>query len=69
MQLPTVSAFTVNTTVSVPDRGSALLGGISRASSGRNEFGVPLAPFRPFRNSAIGHEVGASTVPRDGHDP
>ena len=62
VQLPTVSAFTVNTTVSVPDRGSALLGGIGRAASGRNEFGMPLAPIRPFRNSAIGHEVGASSM-------
>lgn len=62
VQLPTVSAFTVNTTVSVPDGGSALLGGISRASSGRNEFGVPLAPIRPFRNTAIGRDVGASSV-------
>ncbi len=34
---------TVTTTVSVPDGGTVLLGGIKRLSEGRNEFGVPHA--------------------------
>jgi len=46
VQLPTSSYFTTNSTVSVPDRGSALLGGIGRTAAGANEFGVPLLPFR-----------------------
>ena len=59
VQLPTFSFFTATTTVSVPDGGSALLGGVNRASDGRNEFGVPLLPFR---NSAIGSERSASSM-------
>lgn len=62
VQLPTLSSFSVGTTVTVPDRGSAYLGGVKRAYCGRNEFGVPMLPFRPFRNSGIGREVSASGV-------
>lgn len=62
VQLPTYSFFSTATTVSVPDRGSAYLGGVKRAATGRNEFGVPLLPFRPFRNTAIGRELSASNV-------
>lgn len=62
VQLPTFSAFRASTTVSVPDRGSVLMGGINRAASGRSEFGVPMLPFRPFRNTAIGGERSASNV-------
>jgi hypothetical protein len=60
VQLPTYSSFSVGTTVVVPDRGSALLGGIGRASSSRSEAGVPLLPLRLFRNSAISAERSAS---------
>jgi len=60
VQLPTFSAFSVGTTVSVPDRGSVFLGGIGRASSGRSESGVPLLPLRPFRNSSISAARSAS---------
>jgi len=59
VQLPTFSYFSVPTTVSVPDQGSTYMGGIKRASSGRNEFGVPMLPFRPFKNTAIGQERSA----------
>jgi len=59
VQLPTYSYFTGNTTVLVPDRGSAFFGGIKTASSGRNEFGVPLSPLR---NVAIGSQRGASNM-------
>ena len=62
VQLPTFSFFSVGTTVSVPDRGSVTMGGVNRASSGRNEFGTPLLPFRPFKNTAIGTERSASSV-------
>ena len=62
MQLPTFSYVTVSTTVSVPDGGTVLLGGIKRLSEGRNEFGVPLLnklPYinRLFRNVGIGRET------------
>ncbi|HUT08874.1 MAG TPA: hypothetical protein VMY42_00115 [Thermoguttaceae bacterium] len=62
VQLPTFSYFSVGTTVSVPDRGSVYMGGVSRASTGRNEFGTPMLPFRPFKNSAIGQERSASQM-------
>ncbi|MEX2561195.1 MAG: hypothetical protein WD403_14835, partial [Pirellulales bacterium] len=62
VQLPTFSFVTVNTTVSVPDGGTVLLGGIKRLSEGRNEFGVPMLnkiPYinRLFRNVGIGRET------------
>ncbi len=62
MQLPTFSFVTVSTTVSVPDGGTVLLGGIKRLSEGRNEFGVPIlnkVPYinRLFRNVGIGRET------------
>jgi len=62
VQLPTFSQFSVSTTVVVPDRGSTLMGGVNRGATGRNEFGTPLVPFRPFRNSAIGSQMGASRM-------
>ena len=62
VQLPTFEVITVNTTVSVPDGGTVLLGGIKRLVEGRNEFGVPLlskVPYidRLFRNVGIGRET------------
>lgn len=62
VQLPTFSFVTVTTTVSVPDGGTVLLGGIKRLSEGRNEFGVPLLnklPYinRLFKNVGIGRET------------
>jgi len=62
VQLPTFSFVTVSTTVSVPDGGTVLLGGIKRLSEGRNEFGVPILnkiPYlnRLFKNVGIGRET------------
>jgi general secretion pathway protein D len=62
VQLPTFSFVTVTTTVSVPDGGTVLLGGIKRLSEGRNEFGVPILskiPYlnRLFKNASIGRET------------
>ena len=59
VQLPTFSFTTVTTTVSVPDGGTVLLGGIKRLSEGRTERGVPLLgklPYinRLFKNVGIG---------------
>ncbi|NLF09252.1 MAG: hypothetical protein GX594_14935 [Pirellulaceae bacterium] len=62
VQLPTYSIVTVATTVSVPDGGTVLLGGIKRLSEGRNEFGTPMLnklPYinRLFKNVGIGRET------------
>ena len=62
VQLPTYSFISVTTTVSVPDGGTVLLGGIKRLSEGRNEFGVPMLnklPYvnRLFKNVGIGRET------------
>lgn len=62
VQLPSFSFVTVSTTVSVPDGGTVLLGGVKRLSEGRNEFGVPLLSKLPylnrlFRNVGIGRET------------
>jgi general secretion pathway protein D len=62
VQLPTFSYVMVTTTVSVPDGGTVLLGGIKRLSEGRNEFGVPLLnklPYinRLFKDVGIGRET------------
>ncbi|MCE5304049.1 MAG: hypothetical protein LLF97_13205 [Planctomycetaceae bacterium] len=61
VQLPTFSYVTVTTTVSVPDGGTVLLGGIKRLSEGRSEYGVPMLnkiPYlnRLFSNVGIGRE-------------
>jgi general secretion pathway protein D len=62
VQLPTFIFTTVSTTVSVPDGGTVLLGGIKRLSEGRNEVGVPMLskiPYlnRLFKNVGIGRET------------
>jgi general secretion pathway protein D len=62
VQLPTFNFTTVSTTVSVPDGGTVLLGGIKRLSEGRNERGVPMLnkiPYisRLFKNVGIGREA------------
>ncbi len=62
VQLPTYSFVSVSTTVSVPDGGTVLLGGIKRLSEGRNEYGVPIlnkVPYlnRLFMNVGIGRET------------
>ena len=64
VQLPTFSFVTVTTTVSVPDGGTVLLGGIKRLSEGRNEYGVPIldkVPYlnRLFKNVGIGRETSS----------
>jgi general secretion pathway protein D len=62
VQLPTFSYVSVTTTVSVPDGGTVLLGGIKRLSEGRSEFGVPMLADLPyinrlFKNVAVGRET------------
>ncbi|RMF99654.1 MAG: general secretion pathway protein GspD, partial [Planctomycetota bacterium] len=62
VQQPTFASMTVNTTVSVPDGGTVLLGGIKRLSEGRSEAGVPILdkiPYvnRLFKNVGVGRET------------
>jgi len=62
VQLPEFSFTTVSTTVSVPDGGTVLLGGIKRLQEGRSERGVPMLnklPYisRLFKNVGIGREA------------
>ncbi|MDB4637422.1 MAG: hypothetical protein P8M30_18880 [Planctomycetaceae bacterium] len=46
IQQPVLGVNSVQTVVSVPDRGSAFLGGVSRARTSSNQFG-----FSPFGSS------------------
>lgn len=67
VQLPTFNYTTVQTTVSVPDGGTALLGGIGRASEGSVSRGVPVLGKIPgvsrlFSNRGIGREMGLSQM-------
>jgi general secretion pathway protein D len=62
VQQPSVAFTNISTTVSVPDGGTILLGGIKRMREGRIERGVPVLskiPYvnRLFKNTAIGRET------------
>jgi general secretion pathway protein D len=62
IQQPVWATFSVQTTVSCPDGGTVLLGGIKRLSEGRVEGGVPILnkiPYiqRLFSNTAIGRDT------------
>jgi general secretion pathway protein D len=62
VQLPTQAVTSVNTTVSVPDGGTVLLGGVKRLREGRTERGVPILSKVPwvsrlFKNVGIGREA------------
>jgi general secretion pathway protein D len=62
IQQPVIARVSVSTTVSVPDGGTILLGGVKRLSEGRTENGVPILnkiPFvnRLFMNTAIGRDT------------
>jgi len=65
VQLPTFSFVTVTTTVSVPDGGTVLLGGIKRLREGRSEFGVPILNKLPYLNRLfknVGHGREAQSL-------
>ena len=62
IQLPTFAFTTVTTTVSVPDGGTVLLGGVKRLRENRNELGTPFLSKLPyisrlFRNVGVGREA------------
>ncbi len=59
IQLPRFTITTVSTTVTVPDGGTVLLGGVKRLNEERREYGVPVLSKLPwlnrlFRNVGIG---------------
>jgi Flp pilus assembly secretin CpaC len=62
VQQPVFEIVTVTTTVSVPDGGTVLLGGVKRLREGRNMAGVPILnkiPYisRLFKNTGVGRET------------
>ncbi len=58
VQQPVLQDFSVDTTVTVPDRGTALLGSVSAGAAGRTSYG-----FGPFRNgSSRGCNLSGSSV-------
>jgi general secretion pathway protein D len=62
VQQPITTTFTVQTSVSVPDGGTILMGGVKRLNEGRKEYGVPMVnkiPYlkRLFSNTAVGRET------------
>jgi type II secretory pathway component GspD/PulD (secretin) len=50
IQQPTLTTITIQTTVSVPDGGTVLLGGLKLMNEGRNEFGPPVLSKIPYLN-------------------
>lgn len=56
IQQPVISSFGGSTTVSVPDRGSVSLGGVSSAAAGRKVYGPG------YRGSSYGVERSASSL-------
>jgi len=64
IQLPQFNFTTVQTTVTVPDGGTVLLGGVKRLNEERREFGVPVLSKTPllnrlFRNIGIGRTTSS----------
>jgi hypothetical protein len=66
VQLPTFRFFGLSTTVSVPDRGSAYLGGVSRSAMSRSERGVPILSRVPVAGRAFGNRAIASHTETSG---
>lgn len=66
VQLPTFNQFSTNSSVLVPDRGSAFIGGVGRSYSGRNERGLPglSVPYinRLGGNRAISYGTSAGGI-------
>lgn len=62
VQLPVTQVFSVNTTVSVPDGGGALLGGINRAADSSVTRGLPLGKGPLTTNRGIASTRSASNM-------
>jgi type II secretory pathway component GspD/PulD (secretin) len=64
IQQPTFTSVTIQTTVSVPDGGTVLLGGMKILNEGRNEYGPPILskiPYidRLFKNVGYGKDTSS----------
>ena len=64
IQLPNTATFTVTTTVTVPDGGTVLMGGVKTLNEKRTEYGVPVLSKMPmidrlFRNIGIGRTTNS----------
>lgn len=62
IQQPALALVNIQTTVSIPDGGTVILGGLKSLSEGRNEFGPPVlskVPYvnRLFKNVGFGREA------------
>jgi hypothetical protein len=67
VQLPTFESFSISTTVVVPDRGTALLGGVDRAYYDSTWAGVPFLDKMPglgrlFGNRSVTGGASSSSV-------
>ena len=58
VQQPVVGVFGVRTTVVVPDRGAALLGGVQSAASSRSQFG----PLRTGYSLGLSRQSSTASV-------
>jgi len=66
VQLPTFHFFTVETSVSVPDRGGAFLGGVGRSSMGTQQFAPPwMPPSRAGGYNSSAHNLGVTATIHD----
>jgi hypothetical protein len=66
VQLPTFRFFGLSTTVSVPDRGSASLGGVSRSATSRSEHGLPILSRVPVAGRTFGNRAIAGRTETSG---
>jgi hypothetical protein len=64
VQQPVVATNSVRTTVSVPDRGSALLGGVNSAQSGRSSYG----PLRSGTSTGLSRSASSMSTSVYIHD-
>jgi hypothetical protein len=60
VQQPVVGTTSVNTTVSVPDRGTTFMGGVSSAQSGRSQYG--LGPLRSPPGVGLSRQATSMSV-------
>lgn len=66
LQLPTFHRFGVGTSVLVPDRGSAYLGGVGRATYAGSHYGVPAVSSLPSLARLFGNRSTASVHSHSG---
>jgi hypothetical protein len=64
VQQPVFRNFSVGTTVSIPDRGGAFIGGVKRAGSSRKSFG----PFRSGSSIGLFRDYSAASTHVTIHD-